>query len=437
MQCWQKWIVLFAFMTPIQVDGNWTIIMGVMSGWLKGAVAPVLDEIVLAIILISATVPLLVRASKPNWSREGTIAGSLFDVSWVWIAIRALGAVIGIMIYLNAGPEPIIHAGTGGEAYGLSREILALFLFAGLLMPFLTEFGLMEFFGTMLKRPFSVLFRLPGRSAIDALASWLSASTVGVLITIGQYSNRFYTKRESAVIVSNFSIVSVPFALVVANQLNIGHMFIPFYAAVVAAGLVCALILPRIRPLSRIPDDFRSGGEPHSRDDDETGSLLAQGLRAAAKRARSAPSPLQLGRSAVKNVLDVWIGLVPSVLAVATLGMALANFTPIMGYLSLPLVPILELAGIPEATAAAPAFSIGFLEVFLPALAGASIESEYTRFILGAMSITQLIYMSDIGILIIKSEIPLGFWKLLGIFLIRTVIAFPVIVLIAKYVVYA
>ena len=60
-------------------------------------------------------------------------------------------------------------------------------------MPFLTDYGLMEFVGTMVKRVFRKLFTLPGRSAIDALASWLSSAPVGVLITIQQYVSGHYT----------------------------------------------------------------------------------------------------------------------------------------------------------------------------------------------------------------------------------------------------
>ena len=74
--------------------------------------------------------------------------------------------------------------------------------------------------------------------------------------------------------------------------------------------------------------------------------------------------------------------------------------------------------------------------MFLPALLGSSIESEITRFVVGVLSVTQLIYMSEIGILMIKCEIPLRFFHLLTVFLLRTLIGLPIVMLFANFVVY-
>ncbi|MDA6082718.1 hypothetical protein OSJ97_24530, partial [Escherichia coli] len=62
---------------------------------------------------------------------------------------------------------------------------------------------------------------------------------------------------------------------------------------------------------------------------------------------------------------------------------------------------------------------------------GSGIESELTRFVVAGLSLTQLVYMSEIGILILRSNIPLSFLDLFVIFIERTVITLPVIVLIA------
>ena len=95
----------------------------------------------------------------------------------------------------------------------------------------------------------------------------------------------------------------------------------------------------------------------------------------------------------------------------------------------MPLVPVLELFGLPEASAAAPALISGFLDMFLPALIGASIESEFTRFVVGVLSVTQLIYMSEIGVLMLKCEIPLRLKHLITLFLIRTALGIPIVII--------
>lgn len=44
---------------------------------------------------------------------------------------------------------------------------------------------------------------------------------VSILITIDQYENGYYTKKESAVIVTNFTITSIGFALIIASMLEL------------------------------------------------------------------------------------------------------------------------------------------------------------------------------------------------------------------------
>ena len=124
-------------------------------------------------------------------------------------------------------------------------------------------------------------------------------------------------------------------------------------------------------------------------------------------------------------MLDIWFGLLPAVVVVGMAGMALVEFTPIMHWLAWPFVPLLELLQLPEARDAAPTMLVGFFEMFLPAAIGQDSESELTRFVIAAVSLTQLIYMSEVGVLLLRSPIPLNFWNLVQIFLLRTLVALP------------
>ena len=63
------------------------------------------------------------------------------------------------------------------------RYCSPVFIFAGLLLPLLLDFGLLEFVGTMMTRIMRPVFRLPGRSAVDCFASWLGDGSVGILLT--------------------------------------------------------------------------------------------------------------------------------------------------------------------------------------------------------------------------------------------------------------
>lgn len=428
---------ILTFLTPVRVDGNWTILMGLISDTGKNLVGAGMPWVVYGLLCISAIGTVYAKTLGRNLPAD-TLFARLFQVEPVWIALRLAGVVMGTMTMFQLGPEMFWHANTGGTVLNdLAVNIVPLFLFAGLLMPFLTDYGLMEFIGTLLKRIFRRLFTLPGRSAIDALASWMSSAPVGVLITIQQYVTGHYTAREAAVIATNFSVVSVPFALLVAKTVGMDHRFPEYYLAVVITGVITAMIMPRIPPLSRFKDEPFDKLHPLRETHGAGGeSLLREALSLAASRAALAVPLKQQLRIATGHILDIWFGLVPAVIVVGGAGLIIAEYTPVLGWLTAPLVPALEFFGLPEASAAAPALVAGFLDMFLPALLAANIEAEITRFVVGVISVTQLIYMSEVGILMIKCEIPLRFGHLLAVFILRTLIGFPIVMAFAHFVVF-
>ena len=93
---------------------------------------------------------------------------------------------------------------------------------------------------------------------------------------------------------------------------------------------------------------------------------------------------------------------------------------------------LLSALGVPEAFAAAPATLVGFTDMFIPALLITGIQSVKTKFVIGVLSLVQIIYLTEVGTIIIKSEIPLNLWKLFVVFMERTIIAIPLIVLFAN-----
>ncbi|MDI5889969.1 YjiH family protein [Halomonas rhizosphaerae] len=429
-------IGVLLFLVPFSVGDTINIGMGFAADGLKALLGGALPAIATVVLCLSVVLTLVVKFTQPGWAREGMLR-ELFDVAPLWVAMRALGALFALMTYFQAGPEFVTASFTGGVMLNdLAPVLLTFFFFAAILLPFLVDFGFMEFIGSLLRTPFRWIFGLPGRSAIDATASWMGSGTVGVLITTQQYEKGFYNCREAAAIATNFSIVSIAFAILVTSFIGINHLFVPFYLTVVVAGLVAAVIVPRLPPLSRKPNSYY---EPVGcqLQEERTGDqgLLRYSLGMAVARAEKAPGPRQLVRIALFNVADIFFGLLPLVIAIGTVALILAEFTPLFTWVSMPMVPVLEWMGLPEAEAAAPATLVGFADMFLPAVLGSNIESELTRFVIACLSLTQLVYMSEIGALLLKSKIPLKLWELLAIFLIRTAITLPIIVVMAHWLV--
>ncbi|TLS38573.1 YjiH family protein [Pseudalkalibacillus caeni] len=424
---------LFLFLVPIPYGGKWTIGVGILAESLQAVFDPYLPQFMTAILVLSVVLSLVGSIVKPDWVVRSKFFNELFNVSGFWITMRVLGSIFAIMTLNKLGPEFIWSEITGGTVlFSLVPVLTTWFLFAGLLMPLLLNFGLMEYIGTVVRKIMRPLFKLPGRSSIDAIASWMGSGTVGVLITTKQYEEGFYSKREAAVIATNFSVASIAFSLVVISFIGLDHLFVPFYLTVVVSGLIAAIICPRIPPLSRKKETYYEPvGKQISEDVPEGVSRSQWAFELAVGTASKVKSAKKVVLSGLQNVLDIWFGLIPLVMALGTFALVLAEFTPVFDYLAYPLVPILELLQLPEAKAAAPAMLVGFADMFLPAVVGKSIESELTRFVIAGISLTQLIYMSEVGILLLKSKIPLNFLELAIIFLQRTIITLPIIVVMA------
>ncbi|GAD80128.1 hypothetical protein VEZ01S_25_00110 [Vibrio ezurae NBRC 102218] len=417
-------------MAPISYDGNLTIPVAVLAKMLQSGLESHLIGIISFIIATMAIVSLICAIKTPHFVEKNAFLNGLLKPSALWLTVRVIGGVAVAMTYFQIGPEAIWEENTGGLVLdGLLPTLFSVFIFAGLLLPLLLNFGLLELFGTLLSKIMRPLFNLPGRSAIDCIASWLGDGSVGILLTSKQYEKKFYTQREAAVVGTTFSAVSITFSLVVIAQVELEHLFLPFYGAVCLAGLVAAVIIPRLPPLSRKKDLFIDGTAPkHDANTLPKGhNTFSWGMDLALTKAGQVTSVGNVAKEGVKNAVDMVFGVLPVVMGLGTIALVIAEYTSIFAILGKPFVPYLELLAIPEAAAASQTIVVGFADMFIPAILAASIDSELTRFVIAAMSVTQLIYMSEVGALLLGSKIPVNIGELFIIFILRTLITLPVI----------
>ncbi|MEP5766479.1 MAG: nucleoside recognition domain-containing protein [Halieaceae bacterium] len=424
---------LCLFLLPVEVDGKSTIILGVLTDLVKLPLQPWALEIIGGVVCLSALGAVAFQLLRPDWEKSHPALHAFCAVTPAWFAVRLLAASLSLLVYFQVGPEAIWGADTGRITFEASGpSILYILFFACFLMPFLTDFGFMEFFGTLVEKPFTYLFRLPGRASIDATASFVSASMVAMMISISQYHAGHYSAREASVIATNFSIVSLPFCLVMATVAGIDYLFFSWYGVVVFACLSCAAILPRLPPLSRLPEHYYSG-EPAP---DETralsGPLLTRALSAAMTRAEAAGTPRQIAQKAWRSSLGLVANVLGTSLLIATTTMVLVRHTPIFDWLSYPLYLLVSAAGMDHAQTAAVAILVGFLDVFAPALLATDLHSESTRFVIAGVAVSQIIYMSDLGALILRSGLPLSLPRLFLLFCMRTLIVLPIFLVAAR-----
>lgn len=422
---------IFMFVMPVTVDGSSTIVVGLVMTMLRAQVEHILPEIIVSFLGLAALGAGMYLVFRPPWMLQRPVVVAFCETTPVWFFMRLLGFAVACMVFFDEGPALLRLADTGGTALNVIGPALLFTIgVACTLLPLLTDFGLLEFTGTMLRRPFERLFTLPGRAAIDATSSIFAAASVGLLLTFKQYEDGRYTVREAASVATNFSIVSLPFSLVVAATARVDHMFFPWYLSVVAACIACAVIMVRLRPLKALPDSYYEPvGKAVNEEKGDQYTLLQWALQEAVLRAAAAPAPHRLFVGGVQSALVTLAKVIGPSLAIVTASSILVFHSPAMEVLSWPIYQLLDGVGVPEAHKVAPGVIGGFLEMLIPSLVAAGVDSELMRFVLAGLSVSQLIYMSEVGVLILRSKLPLSFFNLVQIFLLRTVILFPLLLL--------
>ena len=414
-------------LVPVRYEGKLSIVLGHLVDAARASLPTVLSQMVVAVVVVSALVALGCRLF--DWHPPQAWL-PIVRPAWGGVLVRLLGAAISALVLTQTGPDWLVGAATGQVILNdLMAVIFVVFFAAGFLLPCLTDYGLMEFVGGVASPIFRPVFGLPGRSAVDAVASWLGAATVGVLITVDQYERGFYTRREAAVIATNFSVVSIAFAYVIIDFVGLGEHFVPFYATITICGLLSALICPLLPPLRGKRDETIDGRvrDQSPRVASASKEPAAAGpLEAALRRAASSPSPIEALRRGFRLVIDTWFGLLPAVAVIGTSAIVIAETTPLFEWVGAPLTPVLTMLQVPEASAAAPAMVVGFADQFLPAVLARPIEPQTTRFVIACACVNQLIYMSEVGVIILRSGLPLSLVDLALIFVWRTLLTLPI-----------
>lgn len=317
------------FIIPFQWDGKVTILLGVLTDTLQGLLGSAVTYIVLAIVSASFLGAIAFKVLRPNVA-EDSLLRSLFDADWFWLATRFIGFAFIWMIYLQIGPEFIINRNTGGVIFeDLVPILIPLFFFAILSLPFLTDFGLMEFFGTLSSKVFVKLFKLPGRSAVDAMSSWFGAASIGLLVTMKEYDKSYYSLREAAIIATTFSVTSIAFTYVVAKTIGVDNNFVYFYLTISLTGFVAAIVMPRIPPLSIKPDTYHLGRSMLDEEIPGQYSTYQWAVNRAVTRAHSMPSLGSVFKNSLVNLFDIYFGLIPVIFTIGTIGLGLAEYTPV------------------------------------------------------------------------------------------------------------
>lgn len=414
------------FLLPVYVDGSWTIPFDVAVGALTDGFPTGAELYTLLVILASAV--LTVLALLPRRAGTPGVLGRFdlraFVTRPVFLVLRLLGAVAAVMIFFGIGPDVVLAEETGGLMFStLAVSVAVIVPIGAVFVTLFVAFGGIEFIGTLARPVMRPLFRVPGRAALDGIASFVGSYSVGLYVTNRMYLEGRYSARESVVIATCFSTVSMGFFAVVASTLDLLSYFPLILGSVSVVCLVLAVVLCRIPPLSRKPDSYVGTAQPEL---PVEGSLWKAAVQRALERAGQSGGVLRESGRGLLDGLRLAVVIVPTILAVGLIAILIANHTPLFTWLGTPLEPVLSLLGIPDAETVAPASLVGISEMFLPALlsTGAAVQA---KFFVAVLSLSQILFFSATIPLLLELDVPVRLRDCLALFLLRTALAIPLI----------
>lgn len=331
------------------------------------------------------------------------------------------------------GPEMVVGDSTGGSVFPpIVLGVLGIIIVGAIFMPFLLNYGILEIIGAILEPLMRPLFKVPGKAALDAVASFVSSSSLGVLITNRLWKKNVYTDKEMVAIMTGFSAVSIGFAYLVINTAGLGSDFVKVYGLSFVLVFILEMIMVRIPPINKKKDIYYNGKEQTEAERTENAkfnlSLIPRGCTRAVKRAYIAKGFVTDIKSSLADSFLVLPQVLTMLSAIGVSGLILAEYTPVFEWLGLLFQPLLNLLRIPDAAAIAPSLPVGIAEMFLPVLliSGeiASISVKARAFIT-IVSMVQIIFFSETATVMLATKSPIKFWEIIVCFLERTLIAMP------------
>ncbi|WP_201568830.1 YjiH family protein [Psychrobacter sp. JCM 18900] len=351
------------------------------------------------------------------------VSKPFIDGSWrknithmIMTAFKIMGLILAVMYVADVAP-----------AFMMEKDMLP-FLFEKLALPvgmivpigalilaFLVGFGLLEMVGVLMQPVMKPIWKTPGSSAIDAVASFVGSYSIGLLITNRVYLQKQYSAREAIIIATGFSTVSAAFMVIVAKTLGLMEFWNVFFWSTLVITFIVTAITARIPPISLFDDSVERPALDH-----KGGTRLAAAFDLGLSTSRRATDLKQILWSNFRDGLTMAAAIVPSIIAVGLTGLLLAKYTPVFDALGLLLYPFTWLGGLPEPLVAAKGMSAGLAEMFLPALL-LSEADILTRYVAGVISISSVLFFSAMIPCVLATEIPISVGKMVIIWFERVV----------------
>ncbi|QLK86690.1 YjiH family protein [Staphylococcus sp. 17KM0847] len=422
---WQFWVYSFigviCFFIPLTIHENHTILVDHAHLAFRALMGGAMPYLALLMIIIGAIIPLI----RQDYKKSITDA--------ILVVFKVLGAVIGVMYVFRIGPAILFNADYGPFLFDkLMMPLSVLIPIGAVALSLLVGYGLLEFIGVLMQPIMRPVFKTPGKSAIDAVASFVGSYSLGLLITNRVYKDGMYNKKEAVIIATGFSTVSATFMVIVARTLDLmEHWNLYFWLCLMITFVVTA-ISAHLPPISNESTEYYDGQQGEQEVEVAGSRVMAAWEEAKKQSHQSLPLVKNIWVN-VKDGIEMTLAILPSILSIGFFGLLLVHYTPVIDWLSYIFYPIIYLFPIADKALLAKASAISIIEMFLPSLLAAKAAIQ-VKFVVAITSVSAIIFFSALVPCILATEIKIPIWKLVVIWFIRVALTLLITIPISLFI---
>ena len=340
---------IFLFFVQIPINGVKTLPIDMITSFFTNGLANYYTE-VLMVCTVIYIIDLII-----NWNKRKR---GVADI--IIIVLSILGGIMIYMLKFHIGPAFLFESDIIPAAVSNMGKAFIMVYVVTFFLPLLLNYGLVDFFGVILRPVMRVLFRLPGRTAVVAIGAFLGNFTVGHIQANELYVTGRVTTREANIIDTCFCTTSIALLLLFANATGeIANWGKVFFITLAVVYIVTAIIV-RIPPLSRVSDDYYTGTEPDPEPNVHS-NILAEAFQTGVAVAAKAKNPFLACLLSGKNSLIMVAAIHVSAVATWVIPALVNKYTPIFHWLGNVFLPILKVIGVPNASELSQAIGLSFV----------------------------------------------------------------------------
>ena len=133
-------------------------------------------------------------------------------------------------------------------------------------------------------------------------------------------------------------------------------------------------------------------------------------------------------RESLSIIYALLLSTVPLMITFGTLLVIVAETTSVVELLAVPAETALDAMGAMESKIIASATVFSFVDQFLAVTYGRLLLTEQSRFICICLSMTGLINLTEVGLHVWHSNIPLRFWQMTAVYVTRIILSMIIVI---------